>query len=86
MELLGVVYGIAAFYGIQSLRKPMKRMAVVATSHMFDLVDRAKESGYNLKEGFEDIIAEAQYENLKRRQALTEESGMPDEPGPSEAR
>lgn len=73
MQLLGVFYGIATFYGLKTLQKPLKRVAVVATSHMFDLLDRCRETGYNLKEGFEDMIAEAQYENLQRRQAMVGE-------------
>lgn len=82
MQLLGVFYGIATFYGLKSLQKPMKRVAVIATSHMFDLLDRSREMGYNLKEGFEDMIAEAQYENLRRRQAMAAEFN--DEEGETE--
>lgn len=73
MEILGLIYGIATFYGLKGLEKPLRQGAVTATSGMFALVDRSKEVAFNLKEGFEDIIAEAQYENLKRNQAQSKD-------------
>lgn len=73
MGVLGFLYGVATFYGIQTVKKPLKRIAVVATSQMFEVMDRSREVAYNLKEGFEDMIAEAQYENLKRQQVQVED-------------
>ena len=74
MEPLGILYGILAYAGASkiliSMKKPMKKMAVMATSQMFNALDSVKEAAYNVKEGFEDIIAEAQYENMKRNQNL----------------
>lgn len=66
--MLGLLYGIATFYGLKNLEKPLRSAAVSVTSGTFTLVDRSREAFFNLKEGFEDIIAEAQYENLKRNQ------------------
>ncbi len=72
MEPLGVLYGILTYAGasklLMGMKKPMKKAAVLATSQMFGALDSAKEAAYNIKEGFEDIIAEAQYENMKKNQ------------------
>ncbi len=69
MDPFGILLGFATVYGAKALKKPIKRAAVIATSHVFGAVDRSRESIYNAKEGVEDIIAEAYYENLKRNQA-----------------
>lgn len=78
MEPLGILYGVLAFTGaskiLMSAKKPMKKMAVITTSQMFNAIDSVKEAAYNVKEGFEDIIAEAQYENMKRNQNLQMDS------------
>lgn len=70
MEPLGIVYGLATFFGVKGVfkaaKKPLRKAAVLTTSQMFNTLDRTRETVYNIKEGFEDIIAEAQYENLKR--------------------
>lgn len=70
LEVLGLLYGIATFCGVKKLSKPMKHIAVMTTSQMFNALDRGREVAYNVKEGFEDIIAEAHYENMKRKHAM----------------
>ncbi|EOC99518.1 hypothetical protein [Caldisalinibacter kiritimatiensis] len=70
MEPLGIVYGVLTFYGIKGLKKPMRKAAVFTTSQLFKALDKTKETAYNVKEGFEDIIAEAHYENMKRNKSI----------------
>src|SRR6056297_1547590 len=70
MMPLGFIYGVATFYGLRKMKKPLRKAAVETTSQMFNVVDHTKETAYNIKEGIEDIIAEAQYENLKRNQGI----------------
>ncbi|MDW5299158.1 MAG: hypothetical protein SA378_03330 [Sedimentibacter sp.] len=78
MDPLGILYGVLTYAGASTLfmniKKPMKKVAVLATSQMFGAIDSVKEATYNIKEGFEDIIAEAHYENMKRNQNLQKES------------
>lgn len=75
MESLGILYGLATFFGLKGVfktaKKPLRKAAVFTTSQMFNALDRTKEVVYNAKEEFEDIIAEAQYENLKRSRGFT---------------
>ncbi|WP_432665516.1 hypothetical protein R9X47_04430 [Wukongibacter baidiensis] len=77
MEPLGIIYGLATFFGVKGVLKaakqPLRKAAVFTTSQVFNTLDCAKETAYNIKEGFEDIIAEAQYENLKRNQSFMDE-------------
>lgn len=54
----------------------MRKLAVMTTSQVFNAADHMKEAGYNFKEGAEDIIAEAQYENMKRKNNLKEETDL----------
>lgn len=82
MEPLGILYGIATFFGLKgalkTAKKPLRKAAVTTTSQVFNALDRTKEAAYNVKEGFEDIIAEAQYENMKRNSGYVDE-GEPQE-------
>ncbi len=71
MVSLGFIYGIATFYGLKKIKNPLRKAAVTTTSQMFNMVDHSKEVSYNVKEGVEDIIAEAQYENMKRKQNIS---------------
>ena len=77
MEPLGILYGLATFFGakegLKLVKKPLRKAAVYTTSQMFNALDRTKETVYNVKEEFEDIIAEAQYENLKRNKNFMQE-------------
>ncbi|WP_408954680.1 hypothetical protein [Natroniella sp. ANB-PHB2] len=66
---LGIVYGIATFCGLKKFKKPLRKAAVSTTSQVFSAVDLTKEATYSFKEEVEDIIAEAQYENMKRNQS-----------------
>lgn len=82
MDLLGIVAGYASFHLLKRFKKPMRKTAVTVTSEMFNVMDKARETAYNAKEGFEDIIAEAHYENMKRKQQNWEpEFGIEDEKG-----
>jgi len=73
LDPVGILLGFATVYSVRALKKPIKRAAVIATSHVFGAVDKSKESLYNMKEGVEDIIAEVYYENLKRNQLILNE-------------
>ncbi|MCK8826659.1 DUF1490 family protein [Natroniella acetigena] len=70
---LGIVYGVATFCGLKKLKRPIRKAAVSTTSQVFSAVDVTKEAAYSFKEEVEDIIAEAQYENMKRKQNTFEE-------------
>lgn len=77
MEPLGIIYGLATFFGVKEVfkaaKKPLRKAAVFTTSQMFNTLDLTKETVHNIKEGFEDIIAEAQYENLKKNKKFMDE-------------
>ncbi|KAB3525580.1 hypothetical protein [Alkaliphilus serpentinus] len=77
LEPLGILYGMATFFGVSGVlkatRKPMRKAAVMVTSQMFNAIDAAKTTAHTIKEEFEDIIAEAQYENMRRQHSLTME-------------
>ncbi len=70
MEPLGILYGALTFFGLKAVKKPLRKGTVIVTSELFNAVDRTKEAAYNFKEGFEDIIAEAHYENMKKNSGL----------------
>lgn len=76
MEPLGILYGYVSFFGLKkalnTFKKPLRKAAVYSTSQMFNVLDHTKETAYNIKEEFEDIIAEAQYENMKRKKGFVD--------------
>lgn len=76
MEPLGIISGFAAFMGAKVFKKPLRKVTVLATSQIFNAVDRSKEVFFNAKEGFEDIIAEAHYENMKRHNQIEPENNQ----------
>lgn len=55
------------------LKKPIRKIAVISTSQILGIVDRFKTTAYGLKEEVEDIVAEAQYETMKKNMEITEE-------------
>ncbi|MBM7614443.1 hypothetical protein [Alkaliphilus hydrothermalis] len=71
MEPIGIVYGFLSFYGAKGLfkkvRQPLRRAVVSTTSQILHGLDTLKEQAYEVKEGFEDVVAEAQYENMLRK-------------------
>ena len=78
MDPFGIVAGISAYYVLKGLKKPGRRLAVLATSQALNLADKSREKAYNVKEGLEDIVAEAHYEHIKRNQKnnpIEEEEG-----------
>ena len=79
LDPVGILLGFATVYSVKAFKKPIKRAAVITTSHIFGAVDKSKESLYNMKEGVEDIIAEAYYENLKRNQLILDEEEKEEE-------
>lgn len=56
------------------LTKPLRKLAVGTVSFFYTVADITMEGTANLKEGFEDIVAEAQYQNKKRRMKTTEQN------------
>jgi chromosome segregation ATPase len=54
------------------ITKPLRRLAVGTVSFLYSITDATLEGASNIKEGFEDIVAEAQYENKKRRMRTAE--------------
>ena len=73
MDPLGILIGYAGYHSLKSIKKPLRNASVKITSEIFNAVDQSKETAYNVKEGFEDIVAEAYYENMKRKQNINEE-------------
>lgn len=74
MEPLEFLLGVATFGIAVKLKKPLRKAAVITASQVMGIVDRLKTTAYGLKEEVEDIVAEAQYENMKRNMETTEES------------
>ncbi len=62
--------------GLKTFKKPLRKVTVYTTSQVFKALDYSKEAFYNAKEGFEDIIAEAHYENVKRHNELKLENNQ----------
>lgn len=54
------------------ISKPFRKLAVGTVSVIYAVTDKAIEGAASIKEGFEDIVAEAQYENKKRRMRTIE--------------
>jgi len=51
---------------------PLRKIAVGTIQSVFLMMDKTVEGMSNAKEGFEDIVAEAQYENKKKHIEATE--------------
>ena len=76
MDPLGILLGYAGYHLLKSQKKQLREVGIKFTSEVFNAVDHSKETAYNVKEGFEDIIAEAYYENMKRKNNLNEKEIM----------
>lgn len=81
MEPLGFLLGVATFGLAAQFKKPLRKLAVFSTIQLMSVVEGLKTTAYGLKEEVEDIVAEAQYENMKRNSNSLEEekSENPDE-------
>lgn len=66
MHPLQLILGMAAYGLAVKMKKPIRKAAVVAASQVLGVVDSFKAAAYEVKEEIEDIVAEAQYENMKR--------------------
>lgn len=66
MEPLEFLLGVATFSLAVKLKKPIRKAAVITASQVLGIVDRLKTTAYGFKEEVEDIVAEAQYENMKK--------------------
>lgn len=73
MEPLGVILGAAAFGLAANFKKPLRKAAVFTASQVMAAGERLRTAVHEIKEEVEDIVAEAQYENVKRKNA---DSGM----------
>lgn len=65
MEPLGFLLGVAAFNLAVKYKKPLRKAAVFAASQALTVAEGLKSIAYGVKEEIEDIVAEAQYENMK---------------------
>ena len=74
MEPLEFLLGVATFSIAAKLKKPIRKAAVIAATQLLGMADRFKTTAYGLKEEVEDIVAEAQYENMKKNMGTTGES------------
>ena len=63
----GVILGAAGAALFSRGRVDLKKAAATIMSHGMDLKDHLSTAVENAKENFEDITAEAQYEQAKRR-------------------
>lgn len=59
--------------GMGMARRPFRRLLVGTISSVLSVADIATEGMAHVKEGFEDIVAEAHYNNQKRRVKMTEQ-------------
>jgi len=66
LEPLGFILGAAAFSIAVKFKKSLRQAAVIAASQALGIADKLKTTAYGIKEEVEDIVAEAQYDNLKR--------------------
>lgn len=55
------------------MRNPLRRLMVGTVSSVMFVVDKAVETTSGIRENLEDIVAEAQYENKKKRMNIKEE-------------
>lgn len=55
-------------------KNPLRKFAVGTLSVVYAVVDKTVEKTFNIKESFEDIVAEAQYANKKKKMKTVEES------------
>ncbi|MBC8062212.1 MAG: hypothetical protein H7Y18_16305 [Clostridiaceae bacterium] len=74
MHPLQFILGMAIFSVVVKLKKPLRKVAVVTTSQIMNVVDTVKTSAYTLKEEMEDVVAEAQYENMQKKMNMEDES------------
>jgi hypothetical protein len=66
LNAIGFFLGATVFELAVKLKKPLRQAAVFSTGQALSLFDSIKSSAYGVKEEIEDIIAEAQYENMKK--------------------
>lgn len=59
---------------IVKLKFPLRKIAVRTISSIFTIVDKTMEATSTVREGFEDIVAEAHCEMQKKRMPSVEES------------
>lgn len=72
MEPVGFILGILTFGVAAQFKKPIRKAAVFTASQAIGLTNQLKSTAYGFKEEIEDIIAEAQYENMKRNMEKVE--------------
>lgn len=75
MEPLEFLLGVAVFSVAMKLKKPLRKAAVVTATQVMGMVDRLKTTAYGFKEEVEDIVAEAQYENMKKNLEADPDAG-----------
>lgn len=81
MEPISFILGVVAFNALVKMKEPIRKAAVVATRQTMNLAKMATGAAYGVKEEFEDIIAEAHYENIKMKTGpLNSYQGEVDQP------
>jgi hypothetical protein len=76
LEPLEFLLGVGTFSLAVKLKKPIRKAAVITASQFLNIVDRLKTTAYGFKEEIEDIVAEAQYENMKKNMEALEQSNV----------
>ena len=59
-----------SFSMMNMITAPMKKMTISTMRTLFTMADYASERAASAREGFEDIMAEAQYESKKKRSTM----------------
>lgn len=75
LEPLEFLLGIATFGFVVRMKKPLRQAAVFTACQLISAADRLKATAYGLKEEIEDIVAEAQYENMRNNLGPPEDMG-----------
>lgn len=74
MEPLGFILGVVTFRTALMFKKPLRKAAVFTTSQLIMTFDKMRATAFDLKEELEDVVAEAQYENMKKYSQANEAS------------
>ena len=77
MEPLGFFLGVITFGAAVTQKKPLRKAAVITASLLISAFDKLKTSAYEFKEELEDVVAEAQYENMKKHAEANENVEKP---------
>jgi hypothetical protein len=66
LEPIGFILGVLTFGTAITQKKVLRKAAVYTASQLISIFEGLKVTAFSLKEEIEDVIAEAQYENIKK--------------------